>query len=58
MIENAKMVREGNKLSEKARDIDAVFENLRGQLQTLIGVIELCGVLEGDCKYCRPLELR
>ena len=58
LIEDSRMVREGNKLSETAQDITEGLDNFRGQLQTLIGIIELGGILEGDCKYCQRLKLK
>lgn len=58
LLEDPKMVKEGNMLSAIARDIDEKLGRFRNRLQTLIGVIELGGVLEGECNYCRRLKLR
>ena len=57
LLEDPKMVKEGNMLSAIARDIDEKLGHFRDRLQTLIGVIELGGVLEGECNYCRRLKL-
>ena len=58
LIKDPTIVRKANKLSETARDIGECLDNFRDQLSMLIGVIELGGILEGDCKYCRRLKLR
>lgn len=58
LTKDREMVRQGNKLSETAQDIGKRLGNFRDQLEMLIGVIELGGILGGDCKYCRRLKLR
>jgi len=58
LIKDPKIVKEANKLLETAREIVRYLDDFRGQLNTLIGVIELGGILEGNCKYCRRLKLR
>lgn len=58
LIKDPKMVNEGNRLTETAQHITELLSSFRNELGTLIGVIELGGILDGDCEYCRRIKLR
>jgi len=58
LIKDPKMIKEGHRLLETARKIGGDLKSSLDQLQTLIGIIELGGILEGNCVYCQRLRLK